>query len=124
MSVPFLNVANAIVMDNGTMYPHFRDFLLRISNILLPLVKDITDTTLTLAAGNANQVNRFTGANPAITIPPDTYAVRDIIIIRQAGTGTLVLTTTGYTINGTIPSWAQHVETAFRVVATNTLDVI
>ena len=75
-------------------------------------------------AGDANKVKRFTGASPAITLPTSTFTVGDVVYLRQAGTGTLVLTTTGLTINGTIPAWAQHVEVGFRLVAADQWDVI
>ncbi len=81
-------------------------------------------TTYTLVAGDANKVKRFTGASPAITLPTSTFTVGDVVYLRQAGTGTLVLTTTGLTINGTIPAWAQHVEVGFRLVAADQWDVI
>lgn len=89
-----------------------------------PVVANNASTLYTMVAGDANQANRFTGASPAITIPTGTFAVGDELPIRQAGTGTLVLTTTSLTINGTIPGWAQHVEVRFRYVATDEWDVI
>ena len=89
-----------------------------------PVVANNASTLYTMVAGDANKANRFTGASPAITIPTGTFAVGDELPIRQAGTGTLVLTTTSLTINGTIPGWAQHVEVRFRYVATDEWDVI
>lgn len=89
-----------------------------------PAFRNEASTTYTMVAGDANKVIRFTGANPAVTIPTGTFTAQDVFYIRQAGTGTLVLTTTSLTINGTIPAWAQHVEVGFRYVATDTYDVI
>jgi hypothetical protein len=89
-----------------------------------PAFRDESSTTYTMVVGDKNKVVRFTGANPAVTIPTGTFTVQDVFYIRQAGTGTLVLTTAGLTINGTIPAWAQHVEVGFRYVATDTYDVI
>ena len=65
--------------------------------------------------------------SPAVTIPQEAsvdYPLNTVLTLRQAGTGTLTLTTTGLTINGTVPSWAQHVEVRFRKVAADTWDVI
>lgn len=89
-----------------------------------PAVSDESATTYTMLVGDANKAKRLTGASPAITIPTGTYAVNDELIIRQAGTGTLVLTTTGLTINGAVPTWAQNIEVKFRYVATDTWDVV
>jgi hypothetical protein len=52
------------------------------------------------------------------------YDIGAELNIRQAGTGTLVLTTTSLTINGTIPSWSQHVEVKFRKVGSDEWDVV
>ena len=89
-----------------------------------PAVSDDASDPYTMLVGDANTVKRFTAADPAITIPTGTYAVKDELVIRQAGTGTLVLTTTGLTINGTIPAWTQHGELKIRYVATDTWDVV
>ena len=89
-----------------------------------PAFEDDASATYTLLVGDANKVKRFTGASPAITIPTGTYTAGDVVYIRQAGTGTLTLDTTGLTINGTIPAWAQHVEVGFRYVSTDIWDVI
>ncbi len=89
-----------------------------------PTFRNESSTTYSLVSGDANKVVRFTGANPAVTIPTGTFAVQDVFYIRQSGTGTLALTTAGLTINGTIPAWSQHVEAGFRCVATDTYDVI
>lgn len=86
----------------------------------------IAAATYTPTLSDANKVLRFTGASPAVTIPLESsvdYSVGVILTIRQAGTGTLTLTTTGLTINGTVPTWAQHVEVNFRKVGTNEWDV-
>ena len=89
-----------------------------------PAFEDEPATTYSLIAGDASKVKRFTGASPAVTLPTGTFAAGDVVYLRQAGTGTLTLTTTGLTINGTIPAWTQHVETGFRYVAVDTWDVI
>lgn len=92
-----------------------------------PTVTDNAATPYTLVLGDANTAQRFTAASPAVTIPQNAsvaFPVGTEVSIRQAGTGTLVLTTTGLTINGTVPAWAQHVEVLFRKVATDTWDVV
>lgn len=84
-------------------------------------------TPYTLAIGDAYTCQRFTAASPAVTIPVEAsvaYPVGTEISIRQAGTGTLTLTTTGLTINGTVPSWAQNVEVMFRKVGADEWDVV
>lgn len=89
-------------------------------------VEDDATTPYTLDIGDANVVKRFTAASPAITIPQESsvfYPTGTVLIIRQAGTGTLTLTTTGLTINGTPTSWAQHVENRFRKVGSDVWDV-
>ena len=91
---------------------------------LSPTFEDDASDPYTLVVGDANKVKRFTAADPAITIPTGTFAVGNEVSIRQAGTGTLALTTTSLTINGSIPAWSQHVETKFRYVATDTWDVV
>lgn len=89
-----------------------------------PAFRNESSTSYTMVVGDRNKVIRFTGNNPAVTIPTGTFTAGDVFYIRQAGTGTLVLTTTSLTINGTVPGWAQHVEVGFRYVATDTYDVI
>lgn len=89
--------------------------------------RDESSTTYTLTLQDADSVVRFTGVSPAVTIPTESavdYPLNTEISIRQAGTGTLTLTTTSLTINGTVPSWAQHVEVKFRKVAADTWDVV
>ena len=91
-----------------------------------PTPVDNATTPYTLALADAYTCQRFTAASPAVTIPTNAavaYPIGTEIYIRQAGTGTLTLTTTGLTINGTVPTWAQHVEVKFRKVATDTWDV-
>ena len=91
-----------------------------------PAPVDNATTPYTLALADAYTCQRFTAASPAVTIPTNAavaYPIGTEIYIRQAGTGTLTLTTTGLTINGTVPTWAQHVEVKFRKVATDTWDV-
>ena len=92
-----------------------------------PEFRDESSTTYTLVMADGKKVIRFTGASPAVTIPQEAsvdYPLNTVLTLRQAGTGTLTLTTTGLTINGTVPSWAQHVEVQFRKVAADTWDVI
>jgi hypothetical protein len=89
--------------------------------------RDDTSTTYTLVIGDADLVVRYTGASPAITIPVEAsvaFPVGTVLGIRQAGTGTLVLTTTGLTINGSLPSWAQHIEINLRKVGSDEWDVV
>jgi hypothetical protein len=89
--------------------------------------RDESSVSYTLVIGDGNKALRCTGASAAITIPQESsvdYALGTEIAIRQAGTGTLVLTTTGLTINGSVPAWSQHVETKFRKVASDTWDVV
>ena len=89
--------------------------------------RDESSVSYTLVIGDGNKVLRCTGASAAITIPQESsvdYALGTEKAIRQAGTGTLVLTTTGLTINGSVPAWSQHVETKFRKVGSDTWDVV
>lgn len=89
--------------------------------------QDESSTTYTLVIGDKDIVTRYTGASPAVTIPQESsvnFPVGTIIGIRQAGTGTLTVTTTGLTINGTIPTFSQHVESLLRKVGSDTWDVI
>jgi hypothetical protein len=85
---------------------------------------DESGASYTLVAADAYLAKRFTGASPAVTIPTGTFSAGDVLSIRQAGTGTLVLTTTGLTINGTVPAWSQNVETKFRYLGSDTWDVV
>jgi hypothetical protein len=81
----------------------------------------------TLVIGDANEVIRFTTAGAAVTVPQEAsinFPVGTTVTLRQAGTGTLSLTTTGLTINGTLPSWAQHVEVTLRKVGADEWDVV
>jgi hypothetical protein len=92
-----------------------------------PAVRDEATDPYTLVIGDANTVIRFTAASAAVTIPAEAsvnFPTGTEVSIRQAGTGTLALTTTGLTINGTVPSWAQHVEVKFRKVGSDTWDVV
>lgn len=92
-----------------------------------PAVRDEATDPYTLVLADANKVLRFTTASAAVTIPVEAsvaFPTGTEISIRQAGTGTLVLTTTSLTINGTVPSWAQHVEVKFRKTGSDTWDVV
>lgn len=125
-----LNATFPVVRENRTMADAFRDFLSfldRRADVYALPASDQSGASYTLTANDANTVRRFTTANPAVTIPTNAavpYVIGTYIGIRQAGTGTLVLTTTGLTINGTVAAWAQHRETWFRKVDTNTWDVV
>jgi hypothetical protein len=127
MSLQVLQAALPIVYNDGTMQYPFRDYMLALGAYISPDYTDETETTYTLTLFDANKVMRFTGASPAVTIPQESavdYILGTEISIRQAGTGTLVLTTTGLTINGSVPAWSQHVETKFRKVAADEWDVV
>jgi len=92
-----------------------------------PTVRDEATDPYTLVLADANKVLRFTTASAAVTIPVEAsvaFPTGTEISIRQAGTGTLVLTTTSLTINGSVPGWAQHVEVKFRKVGSDTWDVV
>ena len=92
-----------------------------------PTVRDEATDPYTLVLADANAVLRFTTASVAVTIPVEAsvaFPIGTEISIRQAGTGTLALTTTSLTINGSVPSWAQHVEVKFRKVGSDTWDVV
>ena len=126
-SLQQLQAALPIVYENGTMQYPFREYMRLVGAYISPNVNDDTSASYTMVLGDADQVRRFTAASPAVTIPAEASVNYDIgaeLNIRQAGTGTLVLTTTGLTINGTIPSWAQHVEVKFRKVGSDEWDVV
>lgn len=92
-----------------------------------PAFRNEATDPYSLVIGDANRVLRFTTANADVTIPDQAtvaYPDNTEISIRQAGTGTLTLTTTGLTINGTLPSWAQHEEVRLRKVGTDEWDVV
>lgn len=116
-------------LENGELGLTFRtklnDMLAELFALLT--VEDDASASYTLVAGDANKAKRFTAASPAVTIPVEAsvdFPVGTVVRLRQAGTGTLVLTTAGLTINGTVPSWAQHVEVVFRKVGSDTWDVV
>jgi len=90
-------------------------------------VRPEATTPYTLQITDANAILRFTANNAAVTVPQESSVDFDIgttVTLRQAGTGTLSLTTTGLTINGTLPSWAQHVEVTLRKVGADEWDVV
>lgn len=92
-----------------------------------PAVRNEATTPYALVLADADAVLRFTAASPAVTIPAEAtvaFPVGTELRIRQAGTGTLALTTTGLTINGTLPTWAQHVEVLLRKVGADEWDVV
>lgn len=126
-----LNLAQEIIHPNRTMHRPFWEYLQEVERDARSFIpqpyENNADATYTLELGDANTVIRFTAVSPAVTIPTAAaveYELGDVVTIRQAGTGTLVLTTTGLTINGTVPTWAQNVEVSFRKVGTNTWDVM
>lgn len=83
------------------------------------------DNAYTVADADLNTVQRYTSADMDVTIPTGlTATAGDVVVLRQAGTGTLTLTTTGVTINGTLPTWAQHEEVRLRYVTTDEWDVV
>lgn len=92
-----------------------------------PAVRDEATDPYTLVLGDANTVIRFTSTDNDVTIPQNAsvaFPVGTIITLRFVGTGTLTLTTTGLTINGTLPVLAQHVEVSLRNVGADEWDVI
>lgn len=92
-----------------------------------PTVRDEATDPYTLALSDANTVIRFTALDADVTIPQNAsvaFPVGTEVSIRFAGTGTQTLTTTGLTINGTVPSLAQHLELKFRKVATDEWDLL
>ena len=92
-----------------------------------PAIRNESTNPYTLVLADANKVLRFTAASAAVTIPDDatvSFPANTELVIRQAGTGTLVLTTTGLTINGTLPTWSQHTELKLRRVAADEWDVV
>lgn len=135
LSVSFTQVTGTladaqVVSSNVTQ--HEGDLTISWSQIISPVyvppeVTDVATDPYTLALGDANKVLRFTTASPSVTIPQESsvnFPVGTEIRIRQAGTGTLSLTTTGLTINGTPSAWAQDVEVLFRKVGSDEWDVV
>lgn len=91
-----------------------------------PAVRDEATTPYTMVLGDANTVVRMTAASHAVTVPQQSsvnYDVGTELRIRFAGTGTGTLTTTGLTINGTVPTLNQHTEVLLRKVGADTWDV-
>ena len=92
-----------------------------------PSVRNEASTPYSFVLGDANTVIRFTAASASVTLPNQAtvaFTNGTELVIRQAGTGTLVLTTTGLTINGSLPTWAQHTELKLRKVGTDVWDVV
>lgn len=75
-----------------------------------------------------NLLVRCTSASAtAVTIDPvatTARAVGALVGIRQADAGTVTLTTTGLTINGTVPAFAQHTEVWLRHLGADVWDVL
>ena len=127
MSIIPLNASQPIAFTDLTMQYPFRDYMLRVGAYISPDVTDDSLAAYTMVLGDEGKIRRFTATSPAVTIPAEiavNYEVGAELSIRQAGTGTLVLTTTGLTINGTVPSWAQHIEVKFRKVSSDEWDVV
>jgi hypothetical protein len=92
-----------------------------------PTVRDEATDPYTLVLADANSVIRLTATDADVTIPQESsvnFPVGTEISIRFASTGTQTVTTTGLTINGSIPSLAQHVEFKLRKVGSDEWDVV
>ncbi len=110
--------------DNVSLFTNDAGY---ITGYVPPTVRNESSTSYTMVIGDANQVTRFTGTSPSVTIPQESsvnYPTGTELRIRQAGAGTLVLTTTGLTINGSLPTWAQHVELLLRKVGSDEWDAV
>ena len=84
--------------------------------------------TYSFVLGDSNKVIRFTsGSAVSATLQPEAttdFPIGTELGIRQAGAGTVSVTTTSLTINGTIPTFSQHVETKLRKVGSDEWDVV
>lgn len=92
-----------------------------------PTVRNEATDPYTFVIGDANTVVRFTATDADVTVPVESsvnFPTGTLLTLRFAGTGTPTLTTTSLTINGTVPSLAQHVEFSLRKVGADTWDVI
>lgn len=93
-----------------------------------PKIVNDGSATFTLDLTHGNAVVRTTsGSAQALTVPQESsvnYPVGTEISIRQAGAGALTVTTTGLTINGTIPTFSQYTETKLRKVGSDEWDVV
>ena len=90
-------------------------------------VRDESGSPYTFVLSDANKVIRFTSASAIVGLSPDAttnFPIGTTITFRQAGTGTLAFASGGVTINGTLPSWAQHVEVTLRKVGADEWDVV
>ena len=127
-----LNTANPIVYpENGTVHYTFRDYLIRLNDEISfsrDFVNDDTATQIVVLHDSLGKLLRVTDSNPVeVVILPSLFFVvapRSVIGIRQAGTGTVTLSTTGLTINGSIPAFSQHTEVWLRNVGTDEWDVM
>lgn len=88
---------------------------------------DEAGTTYTLVMADANKRKRFTsGSATTVTVPTNAsvaFPLDTEIVLRRAGTGSLSVTTTSLTINGTISHAAQHDSVMIKKVAADTWDV-
>lgn len=92
-----------------------------------PVVRDEATDPYTLVTGDANAVIRLTATDADITIPVEasvSFPTGTEISIRFTGSGTHTLTTTGLTINGTVPTLTQHLELKFRKVGSDEWDLV
>lgn len=135
LSVAFTQVTGTLAdaqVTSSNVTQHEGDLTVAWSQItspeyVAPTVRDEATDPYTLVIGDADAVLRFTTSGAAVTIPQDVsvnFPTGTEVTIRQAGTGTLVLTTTGLTINGTLPTWAQHEEVTLRKVGADEWDVV
>ena len=92
-----------------------------------PAVRDEATDPYTLVLGDANSVIRLTAADADVTIPQNAsvaFPLGTEVSLRFTTSGSHTLTTTGLTINGTVPSLTQHLELKFRKVGTDEWDLL
>jgi len=122
-----------LIESDGKATPYFREFLGRVDSFIQqaseapPEIVSVSDNPYEAALSDANKLLRFTEASVAVTIPVEAdtdFATGTVLRFRFAGTGTHTITTTGLTINGTIPTLSQNSEIALRKVGADEWDVI
>ena len=92
-----------------------------------PTVRNEATDPYTLVLADANTVIRLTAADADVTIPQESsvnFPTGTEVSIRFTTSGSHTLTTTGLTINGTVPSLTQHLELKFRKVGSDTWDLV
>jgi hypothetical protein len=92
-----------------------------------PAVRDEATDPYTLVLGDANTVIRLTAADADVTIPQNAsvaFPLGTEVSLRFTTSGSHTLTTTGLTINGTVPSLTQHLELKFRKVGADEWDLL